>query len=948
LIAFASNQDGDWDIYSMDADGGNLQSLTDNNADDLSPSWSPDGAQIAFVSNRDGNDEIYIMSADGSDQRRLTETDASESFPAWSPDGTEISFDSDRDGNWEIYVMTSDGSNVRRLTNDPADDWITSWSPDGNHIVFESKRDGNYEIYVMDADGAEQGSGNQRRLTDNRAHDGFPAWSPDGAQIAFMSQRDGNYEIYVMNADGTNQRRVTDNRAEDSDPAWSPDGEWLAFVSQRDGNDEIYVVRIDGTLEKRLTTNASLEWGPAWQPIGTPSGRTNTWIRTFEGPDYGAFFDIVLTEDGNVLAVGATNHLHVPPYSGDSLFMKLTLGGDLLWERTWGGDGYEQAWSVALAEDGGYYVFGETDSYGAGDRDFFLLKIAEDGSEDWFKTYGRARREWPYGMLQLSNRDLLIYGFTEPEVGSGRNRYALRVGPDGEVIWEYTTTSPGEELVIDALETAESDLVLAVVVEEDGMLVKLDADGNIRWTKRYELDGWQYASQLAQTDDGGFLLTGFSMSSGSRRQADTWLARCTPTGELEWEKSFGDAAHDDYATSLIQLKDGTYLLGGIGNGVLLSRVDQDGNVLWRRSLVGQTVYGADGLIELADGGYLVAGFVQITNGRSYDAILLRTDAEGQITTPSPPTKAAVSPTATNAPAPGVISVAGADQVERLYTLSGHSDKVFSLVLSGDGSYIASVSPDRTIKLWDVASGKELHTFSISEVGMNDIAFSPDGRLLASSETIWDVDSKQVVHALGRGRYGPVVFSPDGSALAVASFGQPIKLFDVASGQVVRALDDQAGNLPLSIKFSPDGTFLAVGGHLNGEVKLWDVENGQIVHTFAHDTRSNIHGLAFSPDGRLMASAATERTVKVWDVASRQVVHTMQGTGCYAVTFSPDGSLLASAGCDRTVKLWDAASGRLVRSLPHDDEVMAVAFSSDGTLLASGGYDHQIHLWGVPR
>ena len=160
--------------------------------------------------------------------------------------------------------------------------------------------------------------------------------------------------------------------------------------------------------------------------------------------------------------------------------------------------------------------------------------------------------------------------------------------------------------------------------------MKLDADGNVLWTHRYELAGWQYASQVAETDDGGFLLAGFSMSSGSRRQADTWLARCTSNGELEWETSFGDPAYDDYATSLIRLEDGTYLIGSIANGVLLSRVDQDGNVLWRRSLVGQTVHGAAGLIELEDGGYLVAGFIQLVNGRSYDAILLRTDAEGQV------------------------------------------------------------------------------------------------------------------------------------------------------------------------------------------------------------------------------------------------------------------------------------------------------------------------------
>ena len=361
-----------------------------------------------------------------------------------------------------------------------------------------------------------------------------------------------------------------------------------------------------------------------------PTAAPATWSRTFEGPGYGAFFDVVLTDDGNVLAAGSTNHLHVAPYSGDALLMKLTLAGDMLWERTWGGDGYEQAFSVAPAGDGGYYVFGETDSYGAGDRDFFLLKTGEDGSENWFKTYGGARREWPYGMLLLSSGELLIYGLTEPEAGGNRDQYALRLAPDGSVIWEYTVTSPGEELVIHALETAEGDLVLAVVAEEDGRLVKLDADGNVRWAKRYELAGWQYASQIAETGDGGFLLAGFSMSSGSRRQADTWLAHCTPDGELEWETSFGDPAYDDYGTSLIRLRDGTYLIGAIANGVLLSRVDQAGNILWRRSLAGPTVHGAAGLIELEDGGYLVAGFSQIVNGRSYDAILLRTDAEGLV------------------------------------------------------------------------------------------------------------------------------------------------------------------------------------------------------------------------------------------------------------------------------------------------------------------------------
>jgi len=184
--------------------------------------------------------------------------------------------------------------------------------------------------------------------------------------------------------------------------------------------------------------------------------------------------------------------------------------------------------------------------------------------------------------------------------------------------------------VLDALETPEGDLVLAVNVEEDGELVKLGSAGNLQWAHRYELPGWQYASQVAQTEDGGFLLAGFSMSS-SPNQVDTWLAHCTSTGELEWENSFGDPSFDDYATSMIRLSDGTYQIGAIANGVLLSRTDEHGNILWRQSLLDpNTVYGVMALIELEDGGCLVAGLIQLINGRSYDAILLRTDGEGQV------------------------------------------------------------------------------------------------------------------------------------------------------------------------------------------------------------------------------------------------------------------------------------------------------------------------------
>ncbi len=637
LIAFTSERDGNGEIYVMNADGRDQRRLTDDPAYDAWPTWSPDGTRIAFVSTRSGNADIFVMELNGAEQgsgnlQQLTDDQEEDIWPEWSPDGTRIAFPSRRDGNFEIYVMDADGTNLQRLTNSPGSDDFPAWSPDSARIVF-SRTGTDRGTYIINADGS-----NEQKVLDFAVLE--PAWSPDGTQIAFGSDHEGYRAIYVMDVEGTEQgsgnlQRLSDTKAGENCPSWSPDGRQIVFASWRDGDGEIYVMDLDGAEQgsgsvQKLTDNRFADEFPTWQPASVAGDRSSTWIRTFEGPNYGTFSDIVLTGDGRILAVGATNYLHFPPYSGDALLMKLTLEGDVLWERTWGGDGYEHAWSVAPAGDGGYYVFGETDSYGAGGRDLFLLKISEDGTESWFRTYGGSGREWPFGMLPLSNEDLLIYGDTESVEHATENQYAIRVGTEGDVIWEYTVESPNDEMVIDVVETTEEDLVLAVVTGQDAELVRMDAAGNVQWTKRYELPGWQFASQIAQVDDDGFFLAGFAMSSGSRQQADTWLARCTATGELEWETSFGNSSFDDYAQSLIELDDGTYLIGGIGNGMLLSHVDQDGNVLWQRSLVGEVVYGAEALIELPDGGYLIAGLIQITNGRSYDAILLRTDAEGWV------------------------------------------------------------------------------------------------------------------------------------------------------------------------------------------------------------------------------------------------------------------------------------------------------------------------------
>jgi Tol biopolymer transport system component len=178
-IAFQSQVNGYWQIYVMETDGiaphslltgSTPQAMTDFNFQTL-PTWSPDGRQLALSLITEGNWEIFVVNAEGGELQRLTHHHADDLWPAWSPDGRQLVFYSGRDGNYEIYVMQADGSRPRRLTDNPAYDYTPTWSPDGRQIAFVSDRDGNFEVYIMNADGS-----NLRRLTWNDADDYAPKW----------------------------------------------------------------------------------------------------------------------------------------------------------------------------------------------------------------------------------------------------------------------------------------------------------------------------------------------------------------------------------------------------------------------------------------------------------------------------------------------------------------------------------------------------------------------------------------------------------------------------------------------------------------------------------------------------------------------------------------------------------------------------------------------------
>jgi len=265
-LVFESTKDGKSAIYTIYADGSNLQKLTDSKSTDGQPGWSRDGKNIVFYSQRDGHLQLYVMNADGSGQRKLTDGVDLDYLPDFSPKGDLVVFQSRKEQPGvahDIYTIRVDGTNRTRLTDEKNGYTSPRWSPDGNKIVFEqavvtkkyyrelSREDmarmkNSTEIFVMDKDGT-----NMKNLTNNDVQDTTPQWAKNGKTIYFVSYRGGSPNIYAMNADGTNARLVADGKMV-TNPFISPDEKHFAYTKEVDGKWGLYIYEIKSGKERLL------------------------------------------------------------------------------------------------------------------------------------------------------------------------------------------------------------------------------------------------------------------------------------------------------------------------------------------------------------------------------------------------------------------------------------------------------------------------------------------------------------------------------------------------------------------------------------------------------------------------------------------------------------------------------------------------------------------------
>jgi len=304
-----------------------------------------------------------------------------------------------------------------------------------------------------------------------------------------------------------------------------------------------------------------------------------------------------------------------------------------------------------------------------------------------------------------------------------------------------------------------------------------------------------------------------------------------------------------------------------------------------------------------------------------------------------------------------------NQAARL-DLAGHRDLLNSLAFSPDGRHLASGSLDCTVRIWDAIIGEEILTLEVpSSRSLEDswlapppstsqvkaLAYNPKGSNLAiaygdGTLRIWDVVTGKELRSIpAHGEaVSSVAYSPDGKHLATASFDHTVKIWDANSDVLVRELRNHQDQV-YKVVFNADGTRLASVGK-DRVVYVWDVATGNIIRSI-NDKHDDVVCAAFNRDGSLLASSTKDGSIKVWDINTEPKSRLITGSGksVTGLAFSPDGRRLASVGSEGDIKLWDLVSCQKVYSF-KGGAFNCLAFSPDGLRLAAGSSAKMIAIW----
>lgn len=300
------------------------------------------------------------------------------------------------------------------------------------------------------------------------------------------------------------------------------------------------------------------------------------WSKTFGGTGSDIGQSVIQTSDSGFVVGGYTTSFGAGGY--DFYLLKTDKNGSLLWSKTYGGTGGDYCKSIAETKDGGYILAGETDSYGAGTIDVYLVKTDKMGSLQWSKSFGGT--DWDRGerVQQTTDGGYIVSGQTQSFGAGGNDIYLIKTDTLGNMQWNKTYGSTGSEYVYrSVIQTMDTGYVVSGYTDGFGaggwdfFILKTDNSGNLKWFKSIGGTGDDFGAAAQEVKDGGYIITGSGNSYGAGSD-DVYLIKLDNNADFIWAKTYGSVG-SDYNTYVKQTSDGGYALGSTTTGFSASSND---------------------------------------------------------------------------------------------------------------------------------------------------------------------------------------------------------------------------------------------------------------------------------------------------------------------------------------------------------------------------------------
>ncbi len=288
------------------------------------------------------------------------------------------------------------------------------------------------------------------------------------------------------------------------------------------------------------------------------------WTRIYGGIDADKCKSVQQCSDGGYIIAGETNSFGAGNY--DVYLIKIDANGDTLWTRTFGGTGIDRAESVKEATDGGYIITGSTSSFGAGGKDVYLIKTDANGETLWTKTFGAIDDEEGHSVQLTTDGGYIIAGFTESFGAGGRDVYLIKTDANGDTLWTSTHGGTNDDRGYSVQQCNDGSFVIAGDTKSFGAgnsdfyLVKTDANGETLWSRDYGGSAIDIGFSLQQTTDEGYIIAG-STQSFNVGYFDIYLVRTDATGDTLWTRTYGSYNYE-HGRSVQLTTDGNYVVAG--------------------------------------------------------------------------------------------------------------------------------------------------------------------------------------------------------------------------------------------------------------------------------------------------------------------------------------------------------------------------------------------------